>query len=233
MVEWAWPSTNIVTGLSQTNHLYLLDNIVGSTNLMLLTNGVGPPSTAYAPTFIPTNYSIFRSGATSLTPATNRLATGMIAPSTNWITTYTAYEAFFDPTTVLLSEVAGQTYSNMPGRIEITASDQLDLRSSRIAGLNYLRLTATNNFKKDANTRILTSAADYDLAATNSTLSISNLLAPTCPRLTGYVDVFSTGWTNIPDLPPTSSAKPPMFTTTPIVISLRWWTPTCRVRRPP
>ena len=87
MVEWAWPSTNIVTGLSQTNHLYLLDNIVGSTNLILLTNGIGPASTAYGPTFIPTNYSLFRSGATSLTPATNRLATGMIAPSTNWITT--------------------------------------------------------------------------------------------------------------------------------------------------
>ena len=87
----------------------------------------------------------------------------------------------------------------MPGRIEITASDQLDLSSSRIAGLNYLRVTATNNFKKDANTRILTSAADYNLTATNGSLSISNLLAPTTPRLTGYVDVFSTGWTNFPD----------------------------------
>ena len=93
--------------------------------------------------------------------------------------------------------MAGQTFTNMPGRIEITADKQLDLSSSRIAGLNYLRLTATNNFTQDRNTRILTEVADYNLGVTNATLTVSNLLAPTCPRLNGYVDVFSTRWTNI------------------------------------
>ena len=39
--------------------------------------------------------------------------------------------------------------------------------------------------------------ADYNLGVTNATLTFSNLLAPTCPRLNGYVDVFSTRWTNI------------------------------------
>ena len=67
------------------------------------------------------------------------------------------------PPPSIVSEVAGQTYTNMPGRIEVTADKQLDLSSSRIAGLNYVRLTATNNFTQDRNTRILTAVADYNL----------------------------------------------------------------------
>jgi hypothetical protein len=111
----------------------------------------------------------------------------------------------------------------MPGRIEVTASKQLDLSSSRIAGLNYLRLTATNNYTQDRNTRILTAVADYNLGVTNATLTVSNLLAPTCPRLNGYVDVFSTAWTNI-DSAPVTNFTAPMFISSPIAISLRWWT---------
>ena len=163
-----------------------------------MTNGVAPPSTGYRPTFIPTNYFLFQWRIWFLWhPGHSRLPAGIIGPNTNFTTEYTAYEAIFEPTTVILSELAGQTYSNMPGRIEITADKQLDLRSSRISGLNYVRLTATNNFTLDRNTRLLTAAADFDLGVTNSTLTVSNLLAPTCPRLNGYVDVFSTRWTNI------------------------------------
>jgi hypothetical protein len=198
VVEWVWPSTNIITGLVQTNHLYFEDAMITFTNLALTTNGIAPPNTGYGVTFIPTNYSFFQSSSFFFgTPATPGLPPGVIGPNTNWTTEYTAYEAIFQPTTVILGEVAGQTFTNMPGRIEVTADKQLDLRSSRIAGLNYLRLTATNNFTQDRNTRILTAYADYNLGVTNATMTVSNLLAPTCPRLNGYVDVFSTRWTNI------------------------------------
>jgi hypothetical protein len=198
LVEWVWPATNYVTGTVQTNHLYLEDYMIGITNLMLTTNGIGPASTGFSDTFIPTNYFFFQSGALDFgTPVTPGLPPGVIGPNTNWTTEFTAYEAIFLPTTVIPGEVAGQTYTNMPGRIEVTASKQLDLSSSRIAGLNYLRLTAPNNFTQDRDTRIMTAVADYDLGVTNATLTFSNLLAPTCPRLNGYVDVFSTTWTNI------------------------------------
>ena len=196
-VEWVWPSTNIVTGLTQTNHLLFEDSMMGFPNLALMTNGIAPPNTGFRPTYIPTNYFFFQGGSLFFgTPATPGLP-GNIFPNRNITTEYTAYEAIFQPTTVILSELAGQTYSNMPGRIEITADNQLDLRSSRISGLNYVRLTATNNYLLDPNTRLLTAAADFDLGVTNSTMTVSNLLAPTCPRLDGYVDVFSTRWTNI------------------------------------
>ena len=193
VVEWAWPSTNVITGLAQTNHLYLEDDLIGITNLVLVTNGVAPPNTAYAPTFIPTNYYIYRGEQFFFGPAaTPGLPQGTIAPNTNFTTAFTAYEALFEPTTEIVSDMAGQTYANMPGRIEVTATKQLDLSSSRIAGLNYVQLTATNNFTLDPNTRILTAVADYNLGVTNATLTVSNLLAPTCPRLNGYMDLFST-----------------------------------------
>ena len=197
LVEWVWPATNIVTGLVQNNHLLFEDNMMGYPTLELMTNGMAPPNTGYRPTYLPTNYFFFQGGSFYLgTPATPGSSMG-IFPNTNIITEYTAYEAIFQPTTVIASELDGQTYSNMPGRIEITAEKQLDLRSSRIAGLNYVRLTATNNYLRDASTRLLTAAADFDLGVTNSTMTVSNLLAPTCPRLDGYVDVFSTRWTNV------------------------------------
>jgi hypothetical protein len=200
VVEWAWPSTNVITGLAQTNHLYLEDDLIGITNLVLVTNGVAPPNTAYAPTFIPTNYYIYRGEQFFFGPAaTPGLPQGTIAPNTNFTTAFTAYEALFEPTTEIVSDIAGQTYANMPGRIEVTANKQLDLSSSQIAGLNYVQLTATNNFTLDSNTRILTAVADYNLGVTNATLTVSNLLAPSCPRLNGYMDLFSTSWTNMPN----------------------------------
>jgi hypothetical protein len=198
VVEWVWPSTNIVTGVASTNHLYLEDYMIGITNLALVTNGVAPPNTGYGATYIPTNYFFVQSGLFfGGLPATSSVLPDIFTPNKKISTEYTAYEAIFQPTTVLVGEVVGQTYANMPGRIEITADKQLDLRSSRISGLNYLRLTATNNFTRDTSTRILTAIADYNLGVTNATMTVSNLLAPTCPRLNGYVDVFSTRWTNI------------------------------------
>jgi hypothetical protein len=198
VVEWTWISTNIVTGIVSTNRLFLEDQMLAMTNLSLTTNGVAPPNTGYGPTYIPTNYFLFQFGGPSFGfPATPGLLPGIFTPNRNINAEYTAYEAIFRPTTVLVGETAGQNFTNMPGRIEVTASKQLDLRSSRISGLNYLRLTATNHFMRDGGTRILTAVADYNLGVTNSTLVVSNLLAPTCPRLDGFVDLFSTRWTNI------------------------------------
>jgi len=198
IVEWVWPSTNIITGITLTNHLYLEDAMIQYTNLALVTNGVAPPNTGYGWTYIPTNYYFVQTTAPLISGllATSGLLPNIFSPDKNINSEYTAYEAIFEPTTVIPGELAGQTYSNMPGRIEVTADKQLDLSTSRISGLNYLRLTATNNFTSDRNTRILTAVADYNLGVTNATLTVSNLLAPTCPRLNGFVDVFSTRWTN-------------------------------------
>ena len=148
VVEWVWPSTNIITGVAQTNHLYLEDDMIGITNLVLTTNGIGPAQHRIPADFH--SHQLFllpmqdRSSLALPPPPACRRAS--LAPTPIWTTEYTAYEALFEPTTVIVGEVAGQTYTNMPGRIEITADKQLDLSSSRIAGLNYLRLTAHQQF---------------------------------------------------------------------------------------
>ena len=203
VVEWVWPSTNIITGLTQTNHLFLEDDLIRHNQPGADHQRAGPaqhrlPAYLTSPPTISSSNSN-QDCSLSAFPPRPGLPLGIIGPNTNNFTSeFTAYEALFEPTTVIVSDVAGQTYTNMPGRIEVTADNQLDLSSSRIAGLNYVRLTATNNFTQDRNTRILTAVADYNLGVTNATLTVSNLLAPTCPRLNGYVDLFSTAWTNIP-----------------------------------
>ncbi len=197
VVQWTWTSTNIITGTVQPDFLYLFDQFMQITNVVLITNGIGPASIGFNATFIPTNYFFRRGGPLLLgTNASPGLPPGVF--NTGKVTNdYTAYRALFEPFTSIPFELAGQTFSNMPGRIEIAASNHLDLTFSRIAALNYLRLTSTNNFGMDPNTRILTPVADYNLGTTNATLVVSNLLAPTLPRINGLVDLFSARWTNV------------------------------------
>ena len=47
VVEWVWPSTNIITGVASTNHLFFEDDMIEITNLMLTTNGAAPPNTGF------------------------------------------------------------------------------------------------------------------------------------------------------------------------------------------
>lgn len=202
-VEWSWLWTNIVTGLTTTNYLYLFDALGSVTNLIVVTNGVAAPSTGYRPTLIPTNYTFFRastpffSGFPSATP-------GQLLPTTfdNATVTndYAAYEALLMPTTVIPGEVAGQTVANMPGRTEISAGQQLTLDRARISSLNYLRLQATNNFTTTGRSRIVSPFADFELYNTNGLLVFTNLLAPIVPRLQGTCDVWSARWTNVANL---------------------------------
>ena len=51
---------------------------------------------------------------------------GIFGPDKKISTDFTAYEAIFQPTTVIVGETAGQTFANVPGRIEVSATKQLD-----------------------------------------------------------------------------------------------------------
>jgi len=196
LVEWTWPASNNVSGRTTQDNLFLVDNTAVITNLVVITNGVGPASTGFGATFIPTNWFFFRGLQSSPgTPASPGLPPGLFDFNRTNVE-YSAYSVIFSPFTRLVYELAGQTYSNMPGRTEITASNQLDLTASRISALNYLKITATNNITIDPSTRILTPVADYDLGTTNGSLTVSNLLAPTVPRLNGLVSLFEARWTN-------------------------------------
>jgi len=89
------------------------------------------------------------------------------------------------------------TVTNLSGRIEITATHDLDLTLAQISGPNYLSLTATNQFKGSPGATIFSPYSDINLAVTNGFMSVSNLLAPSVPNWNGPVQVFSARWRTV------------------------------------
>jgi hypothetical protein len=218
-VEWTWAWTNVTTGQPVQDFLYLYDQMFFVTNFLLHVDGTAPASTGHGSTFIPTNFLSQAFGLFDYLDAAHppggfthtqtpqftgfpKAPPGIIFAFSPGKATndYFAYQALFRPTTVIDSpffEVAGQTYSNMPGRMELNASSTLNLSSSRIAGLNYIKFNSTNHTITDSRTRNLTYAGDFNLSVTNGTLTVTNLMAPTCPRPNGNIVVFSARWTNV------------------------------------
>jgi hypothetical protein len=196
-VEWSWNWTNILFGTNVQDYLYLVDDFNSVTNLQLTTNGIGPASTGFRSVYIPTNYYFYRGGPYNLgTQVSPGMPPGTFI-NTNASWEYAAYEALFLPTTIIMSDIAGQSATNMPGRIEISADEQLNLDRTRIGGLNYVQLKAPKHFITSGATKIVAPFADYDLSTTNGVLMVTNLIAPSVPRLEGYVDMFSARWTNV------------------------------------
>ncbi|PYI85350.1 MAG: hypothetical protein DME26_11230, partial [Verrucomicrobia bacterium] len=108
-----------------------------------------------------------------------------------------AYGALFSPTTQVPGNAPGVIITNLPGRTEINADGILDLARARIEGLNYLLLRATNHFAGSSRASVSVPWSDINLASTNGMLNITNLLAPTVPRLSGEVDLWSGAWGDI------------------------------------
>ena len=88
-----------------------------------------------------------------------------------------------------------QTYTNVPGRVEITANN-LNLSHTILEGPNYVNLTVTN-FTGSPNAQMEFPVSDFNLGNTNGTLIISNLVVPYLSRPTGTIDLWSTAWQNI------------------------------------
>jgi hypothetical protein len=191
-VEWISRTTNIV-GQVQTNYIYLFDSFGANTNFGLAFNGTAGPR----PTFIPVNYTFIVGGPFTLgtpeTPATITPATFDLQSFTNQ---YSAYEALFFPATRVVSDVVGQNITNLPGRIEINATEYLDMTLGRIEALNYLKINATNSYGGNNGGLFSAPFMDVFLRSTNGVLAITNLIAPTVPRPEGTIELWSGRWTN-------------------------------------
>ena len=159
------------------------------------------------PTLIPNNYFVFESQAalSGLGAAfqPQRHPAGMVGdgfvvpiPSAETTNVWTAYEALMPPISIILSDVAGQDVTNVPGRIEVSAGNTLDLTMAQITSLNYLSLQATNQFLGSSNAQIAAPFADFNLRSTNGLLEITNLVKSTIVQPEGYIDLWSTCVTN-------------------------------------
>ena len=82
----------------------------------------------------------------------------------------------------------------------LTASgngSSLDLTRSIITGANYLSLNATNQWLGSAGAQIVAPNMDINLGSSNGFLAVSNLVAPTIPRTTGLIEMYSARWTQV------------------------------------
>jgi hypothetical protein len=196
-------TTNVVTGTITTNDLFLEDRLARTDIVRLMPSISAAANPVLAPTtFQPTNFllSVVDNGFSSATPVDPTLFDPTIFDGTNspfvtntaWSVTLGIAGAVPDPNLV------GSTWSNLPGRIEVN-SDNLDLDRTRISGVNFLALNATNNFLGSTNAQIEAPASQINLATTNSTLVIQNLTTPAVPHMNGTIDVWSGRWTNAND----------------------------------
>jgi hypothetical protein len=199
VVEWIGRATNQVNGLVTTNRMFLTDTYGSFATNFLFTNFSYYTASGTA---TPANYTFSRfspfifGGLGLATPPSSPV--GVFSPNQVILNEYAALGARFAPTTVLLTNlpVAARYLTNLPGRIEINAEETLDLRLANITGLNYMSLKATNHVAGVTGAKITVPYSDINLATTNGSLTISNLLYPVVQRFTGEVDLYSGRWTN-------------------------------------
>jgi hypothetical protein len=194
-IQWAGTYQNPGTGSYTSNYLYLNDDYVlgASTNVALSLNGY-PDNFTFTESRTPqlTTYTPTPSGFTSTFP---------VGSLTN---VYSYAQIQLLPTGEGTNAVVNGDITNLFGRIEITASNDLDLSYSQITGLNYLSIEATNQFDGSAGALIQAPYSDLNVGVTNGFLNISNLMASSfldwggniVAWSTRFVVVDSTGVTN-------------------------------------
>jgi hypothetical protein len=216
VVEWSSIVTNAF-GQVITNTLYLTDDLGSLTQLSEVTNNV---SLRGLPLLVPTNYTIFSTPPGPLVPGNvakynsslfaNAGATNMGGGITN---AYSSLEvSVADVTAQPDPTVAGSTLSNIPGTVKITANNSLNMTSASISAGNYLSLSSTNHYVGSQGAHITFPYADIALGSTNGQLTVSNLVVPYLPRLTGTINCYSAIWTNLTSA--TNAATTNVFTVT-------------------
>ena len=206
VIRWSAVGTNAF-GQVITNSLYLRDTFgVDAANDFIINFPYSsqPPESVPIPpaTQQPDNFSVTRTAPTAyFSGMTNVPFTDK--PHDFWTTNdnptavtvdYSAYGARIATTTTDPLQITN--LRSGPGRIEIKASKNLDLRLTRIDGLNYLSLNSTNHFSGASGASVSATYCDIALGSTNGMLNTSGLLSQTLPRFSGTIDCYSAKWTD-------------------------------------
>jgi hypothetical protein len=187
-VEWIGSYVDPATGGTATKYLYLTDDyLLGASTNVFVNGGV------------PSNFSFLTSDTSLLAgPA----AAGFLNVYTDGYITnrYSYMNAQLVPqTTATNASVTNPSgaLTNLPGRVQITATKGLNLALAQISGQNYLSLTATNQFDGNEGAQILSPFSDINLGVTNGFLQVSNLLQSALPNWSGSVQAWSTRWVEV------------------------------------
>jgi hypothetical protein len=197
LVELAMPETNVVTGNVILNTLFITDELASNTNITVLSNTVS----AAPGTYRPANYTLSRTPP--LNWFTARPLSGGVRPdlffdttlSNNFTTNlYASYEANLSTFPVTPPAVPGFDVTNLPGRVEIVATD-LNLNRTRMRG-NALVNINTPNLLSSTNAIIDSPFLNFNLGAIAHVLNVTNLAQTTVARFSGNLRAWSAIWTN-------------------------------------
>lgn len=187
-----------------TNYLYLEDDFAGTDTLDLFRDANGGSLNNTTP-FRPRNYTVGRTLSGAVFPS----LPGPSGPGLNFTNLFinqtqpgvsASYDAVILPTTYNPPQQGFEfNVTNQPGRIDIVADKVLTLNQTRIDGLNYMSVRATNHFAGSTNAYITVPVCDINLASTNGILLVTNLLSSYSPRLVGELQMCSSRWTNTDD----------------------------------
>ena len=185
-VEWVGTYTDPATGQTGQRYLYLnsAPAVTQSTNILKY----GNPGTG-----VPGNYNIFASATSQNlgTPDPAGFVNGLLDSDDITNNIYSYVDAQLITTSTPTNGVA---LTNMVGRIEITASNQLNLAKTTLSGMNYLSLKSTNQFDYDGRDQISAPYSDIYLGRTNGSMVVTNLIKPSLPQWSGSIQAYTTTW---------------------------------------
>lgn len=187
-IEWIGTYQDPATGNSLNNFLYLNNNyVLGSSTNVFLFNG------------FPINFRFVSSGTSllaGLTPPPTPAAPGFLSvfPNGSISNSYAFANVQLTSTTVDTNLIPNLSITNLPGRIEISAADELNLAYAQITGANYLSIQSPHQFDGSQGAVIQSPFSDINVGVTNGFLTISNLMSSGVANWSGNVQAWSTRW---------------------------------------
>lgn len=183
VVQWAGTVKDPVTGATSTNYFYLFNDQTARrfTNYVF---GASPDNQLFPD---------FRFAETIGTPL------GFLGPASAssfanpfpvfpQVTNNYSYISEAITPFAVTNETFGGSVTNVPGRIQLSASQSLNLANTRISGPNYTLISAPVDFRGNSNSVISTPFADLNLGVLGNFLAISNLLDPNVVQWTGLTN---------------------------------------------
>ena len=183
-VEWEGTYLDAATGSTKHNYLYLnTDYVRGTATNLFFISGI-PDNFQFteSSTRIPIGVAPTPAGFYNVfsdIPITNR---------------YSFADAQLIPSSASVSNVVNHSVTNLPGRVQFSASDTLDLTDAKLTGVNYLNVQSPKQFNGSAGAVIQSAYSDFNLGVTNGFLTITNLVSPGLANWSGEVQAWSTRW---------------------------------------
>jgi hypothetical protein len=195
-VELASPTTNVVSGLPETDAIYFVDYLGYDTNTLSLTN-----LSVWVPTQKPYAYRIVRTepieftfGASGNTRVFNDILYSLSFSNVFATNLYAAYSGSIDYLENRAPAVPGADATNITGRIEISG-DTVDLTKTRIRGMSTLNINA-RHLKSSAGAQVEAENLVYNLSSTNGLLNVQGLARESVDRVRGNIFAWTGVWSN-------------------------------------